>query len=74
MQDGTTAEWIFPLPVLHSFLSRVMTLEPGDVISTGTPAGIGYFRNPQVFLKAGDTVTLEIDGIGRLENPVVAAR
>ena len=74
MQDGTTAEWIFPLPVLLSFLSRIMTLEPGDVISTGTPAGIGYFRNPQVFLKAGDTVTLEIDGIGRLENPVIAAR
>ncbi len=73
MQDGTTADWIFSLPTMLSFLSRVMTLEPGDVVSTGTPAGIGYFRNPQVFLRAGDVVRLEIDGIGVLENPVVAA-
>ncbi len=72
MQDGTTADWIFSLPVLLSFLSRVMTLEPGDVVSTGTPAGTGYFRHPQVFLQAGDVVRLEIDGIGGLENPVVA--
>jgi 2-keto-4-pentenoate hydratase/2-oxohepta-3-ene-1,7-dioic acid hydratase in catechol pathway len=50
-----------------------MSLEPGDVIATGTPAGVGQFRKPQVFLKPGDTVTLEIDGIGQLENPVKAA-
>ena len=47
-----------------------MLLEQGDVVSTGTPAGVGYFRQPQVFLKPGDRVVLEIDGIGRLENPV----
>ncbi len=72
MQDGTTADWVFPLPDLLSRLSHVMTLEPGDVISTGTPAGVGVFRKPQVFLKPGDTVRLEIDGIGTLENPVIA--
>ena len=72
MQDGTTADWVFSLPDLLSRLSQVMTLEPGDVISTGTPAGVGVFRKPQVFLKAGDVVRLEIEGIGALENPVTA--
>ena len=70
MQDGTTRDWIFPLRKLLSGLSRVMTLEPGDVVSTGTPAGAGAFRKPQSFLKPGDTVTLEVQGIGQLENPV----
>jgi len=70
MQDGSTADWVFPLPKLLSFLSSVMTLEPGDVVSTGTPAGVGVFRKPQVFLKPGDVVRLEIEGIGVLENPV----
>ena len=70
MQDGSTADWVFPLPRLLSFLSSVMTLEPGDVVSTGTPAGVGVFRKPQVFLKSGDVVRLEIDGIGTLENSV----
>lgn len=72
MQDGTTADWVFPLPELLSRLSEIMTLEPGDVVSTGTPAGVGVFRKPQVFLKPGDVVRLEVDGIGVLENPVVA--
>jgi 2-keto-4-pentenoate hydratase/2-oxohepta-3-ene-1,7-dioic acid hydratase in catechol pathway len=72
MQDGTNAEWCFPLPRLLAWLSQAMTLEPGDLISTGTPAGIGWFRKPQVFLKPGDVVRLEIEGIGVLENPVVA--
>jgi 2,4-diketo-3-deoxy-L-fuconate hydrolase len=72
MQDGSTSEWLFSLPALLSFLSGVMTLEPGDVVSTGTPAGVGFFRNPQVFLKPGDQVILEIEGIGRLENPVTS--
>ena len=71
-QDGTTADWVFPLPDLLSRLSQVMTLEPGDVVSPGTPAGVGAFRKPQVFLKAGDVVRLEIEGIGSLENPVVS--
>jgi 2-keto-4-pentenoate hydratase/2-oxohepta-3-ene-1,7-dioic acid hydratase in catechol pathway len=72
MQDGTTADWVFPLPILLSRLSQVMTLEPGDIVSTGTPAGVGVFRKPPVFLKPGDLVRLEIEGIGVLENPVVA--
>jgi 2,4-didehydro-3-deoxy-L-rhamnonate hydrolase len=72
MQDGSTSDWVFPLPALLSFLSGRMTLEPGDVVSTGTPAGVGVFRKPQVFLKAGDVVRLEIEGIGALENPVAA--
>jgi 2,4-diketo-3-deoxy-L-fuconate hydrolase len=71
MQDGTTADWFTPLPELLAFLSSVMSLEPGDVISTGTPAGIGYFRQPQVFLQPGDRVAVEVAGIGRLENPVI---
>jgi len=50
-----------------------MTLEPGDLMSTGTPGGVGYFCRPQVFLKPGDVCRLEIEGIGMLENPVVAA-
>ncbi len=72
VQDGTTADWLFPLPRLLSFLSHVMTLEPGDVVSTGTPAGVGLFRKPPVFLKPGDTVEVEAEGIGVLRNPVVA--
>jgi 2-keto-4-pentenoate hydratase/2-oxohepta-3-ene-1,7-dioic acid hydratase in catechol pathway len=71
-QDGSTRDWLFPLPRLLSFLSQVMTLEPGDLVSTGTPAGVGAFRQPPVFLKPGDVVTLEAEGIGRLENPVIA--
>jgi 2,4-diketo-3-deoxy-L-fuconate hydrolase len=74
MQDRTNADWCFPLPRLLEWLSSAMTLEPGDIVSTGTPAGIGWFRNPQVFLKPGDVCRLEIEGIGILENPVVAER
>jgi 2,4-diketo-3-deoxy-L-fuconate hydrolase len=72
MQDGSTQDWLFPLPKLLSALSQVMTLEPGDVVTTGTPAGVGVFRKPPVFLKPGDQVVLEIEKIGRLENRVVA--
>ena len=72
VQDGSTLEWVFPLPFLLSFLSQVMTLEPGDVVSTGTPAGVGLFRDPQVFMRPGDRVRLEIEGIGSLENPVIS--
>ncbi len=74
MQDGTNAEWCFPLPRLLAWLSQAMTLDPGDLVSTGTPAGIGWFRNPKVFLRPGDLVQLEIERIGILENPVVAAQ
>jgi 2,4-didehydro-3-deoxy-L-rhamnonate hydrolase len=73
VQDGSNEDWVFRLPQLLSSLSAVMTLEPGDVVSTGTPRGVGFFRSPQLFLKHGDTVTLEISGIGRLQNPVVRA-
>lgn len=72
MQDGTNAEWCFPLPRLLAWFAMGLTLNPGDVVSTGTPAGIGYFRNPQVFLQPGDKCRLEIEGIGALENPVAA--
>jgi 2,4-didehydro-3-deoxy-L-rhamnonate hydrolase len=70
MQDGSTADWVFSLPKLLSYLSQVMTLEPGDIVSTGTPAGVGLFRNPPRFLQPGDQVRLEADGIGHLENPI----
>jgi 2-keto-4-pentenoate hydratase/2-oxohepta-3-ene-1,7-dioic acid hydratase in catechol pathway len=69
-QDETAAGMIFGIPELLARLSAAMTLEPGDVVSTGTPAGVGVFRQPPIFLQPGDIVTLEIDGIGRLENPV----
>jgi 2,4-didehydro-3-deoxy-L-rhamnonate hydrolase len=69
-QDETVAGMIFGIPELLARLSAAMTLEPGDVVSTGTPAGVGVFRQPPVFLQPGDVVTLDIDGIGRLENPV----
>jgi 2-keto-4-pentenoate hydratase/2-oxohepta-3-ene-1,7-dioic acid hydratase in catechol pathway len=72
-QDETAGDMIFGVAEVLAHLSRFMTLEPGDVVSTGTPAGVGAFRQPPVFLQPGDTVTLEIESIGRLENPVAAA-
>ncbi|HET9346230.1 MAG TPA: fumarylacetoacetate hydrolase family protein [Candidatus Limnocylindrales bacterium] len=71
MQDGTTADMIFGIPELIAFITRQITLEPGDVIATGTPAGVGVFRDPPVFLEPGDRVRCEIEGIGSVENPVV---
>lgn len=70
MQDGSTREWIFKLPQLLGYLLRYMPLEPGDLVSTGTPAGVGFFRKPPVFMQPGDVVVVEAEGIGRLENPV----
>lgn len=72
MQNGSTANMIFPVAHLIHHLSRIITLYPGDVISTGTPAGVGTFRQPPVYLKPGDRVSVEVEGIGRLSNPVVA--
>jgi 2-keto-4-pentenoate hydratase/2-oxohepta-3-ene-1,7-dioic acid hydratase in catechol pathway len=72
LQDSSTSDWLFPLFYLLSFLSHVMTLEPGDIVTTGSPPGVGMFRDPQVFLKPGDLVRLEAEGIGTLENPVVS--
>jgi 2-keto-4-pentenoate hydratase/2-oxohepta-3-ene-1,7-dioic acid hydratase in catechol pathway len=73
LQDSNTDKMIFGVRHLISFISRGITLEPGDVISTGTPHGVGFARKPPVFLKAGDEVVVEIDGVGRLLNPVTAA-
>ena len=70
MQDGNTAEMIFDVPTLIEVLSEVMTLEPGDVIATGTPAGVGYARKPPLFLKDGDVCEITIGGIGTLSNPI----
>jgi len=71
MQDGNTSDWLFPLPRLIAFLSQVMTLEPGDLVSTGTPAGVGFFQKPQVFMKAGDVIEIEGEGIGVLRNTII---
>lgn len=71
-QNGNTRDLIFSVPFLVAFASTVFTLEPGDLILTGTPPGVGYARDPKVSLRAGDTVEVEIEGIGVLSNPVVA--
>ena len=71
LQDWNTSDMIFDVPTLIEFLSASMILNPGTVILTGTPHGVGFARTPPVFLKAGDTVSIEIEGIGRLTNPVV---
>lgn len=70
MQDSTTAEMIFGVAEIVSFLSRACTLEPGDLILTGTPWGVGGFRDPPVFLQPGDTVEVEVEGVGVLANDV----
>ncbi len=70
MQDSTTAEMIFGVAEIVSFLSRACTLEPGDLILTGTPWGVGGFRDPPIFLKPGDTVEIEVEGVGVLANDV----
>jgi 2-keto-4-pentenoate hydratase/2-oxohepta-3-ene-1,7-dioic acid hydratase in catechol pathway len=72
MQDGNTRQMIFPVAALISILSSFMTLEPGDIISTGTPSGVGHGRKPPVYLRDGDVVEAEIPGIGVLSNPVRA--
>jgi 2-keto-4-pentenoate hydratase/2-oxohepta-3-ene-1,7-dioic acid hydratase in catechol pathway len=74
MQDWNTSDMVFDVPALIEFLSGSKTLLPGTVILTGTPHGVGYARKPPVFLKPGDTVTIEIEGIGSLTNPVVEER
>jgi 2-keto-4-pentenoate hydratase/2-oxohepta-3-ene-1,7-dioic acid hydratase in catechol pathway len=72
LQDANTSLMVFGVAEAIAFLTRVMTLEPGDIIATGTPAGVGMARNPQVWLHDGDTVEVEIDEIGTLSNPVSA--
>jgi 2-keto-4-pentenoate hydratase/2-oxohepta-3-ene-1,7-dioic acid hydratase in catechol pathway len=72
VQDGNTDQMIFSVAATISFISENITLEPGDVIATGTPAGVGYKRNPPSFLRAGDMVEVEISRVGRIANPVIA--
>jgi len=68
LQDSSTAELIFNIPTLIEFASRAFTLLPGDIIITGTPDGVGFFRDPKIFLKPGDVMIIEVEGIGRLTN------
>lgn len=70
LQDSSTSELIFRIPELIQFLSRSITLEPGDIIATGTPPGVGFARKPPVFMKDGDIAEVEIEGLGVLSNPV----
>ena len=73
MQDSTTANMIFGVAEIVAFVSQAITLEAGDLIITGTPAGVGAFREPPVWLQPGDEITIEIDGVGRITNPVAVA-
>ena len=73
MQDSSTANQIFGVAEVISFVTQAITLEPGDLIITGTPAGVGAFRKPPVWLQPGDEITIEIDGVGRVTNPVTTA-
>jgi 2-keto-4-pentenoate hydratase/2-oxohepta-3-ene-1,7-dioic acid hydratase in catechol pathway len=73
MQDGNTADMIFSVARTIAIVSEAMTLEPGDVIITGTPSGVGYARKPPVFMRAGDVCEVEIEGVGTLQNPIADA-
>lgn len=73
MQDSNTSNLIFKIPYLISYLSQSITWEPGDLISTGTPPGVGVFRKPPVFLKDGDTVSVTVEKLGALTNPVAGS-
>jgi len=73
MQSANTNDLVFPLPELISFFSKWYQFRPGDVITTGSPSGVGFARDPKVFMKAGDVVKIHIDGVGTLSNPIAAA-
>jgi 2-keto-4-pentenoate hydratase/2-oxohepta-3-ene-1,7-dioic acid hydratase in catechol pathway len=73
LQDSSTAQMVFGVAAVIAHVTRAITLEPGDLIATGTPAGVGAFRDPPVFLQPGDEVTIEIERLGALTNPVRAA-
>ena len=72
LQDSNTSQMIYRIPALIEYLSGIVALQVGDVISTGTPAGVGMGRTPQRWLKVGDEMVITIEGIGELRNPVVA--
>jgi 2-keto-4-pentenoate hydratase/2-oxohepta-3-ene-1,7-dioic acid hydratase in catechol pathway len=74
MQDSSTAQMIFSVAEIIAYVSQIITLEPGDLIATGTPAGVGVFRDPKVLLTDGDEVSVEIEGVGTLTNPVQKER
>ncbi|HSO28601.1 MAG TPA: fumarylacetoacetate hydrolase family protein [Candidatus Sulfomarinibacteraceae bacterium] len=71
MQDATTADMMWRVPEVIEYICRQITLEPGDIIATGTPSGVGVYRDPPVFLAPGDRVRCQVDGIGTVENPVI---
>ncbi len=71
VQHASTANMIFSVATAIAFLSSLMTLEPGDIIATGTPSGVGFKRTPPLFLQDGDVVEVEIERIGRIRNPVM---
>lgn len=71
MQESNTSQLIFSIPALLAYITQVFTVEPGDLLFTGTPSGVGFARTPPLFLKAGDVVEVEIQGLGTLRNPVV---
>jgi 2-keto-4-pentenoate hydratase/2-oxohepta-3-ene-1,7-dioic acid hydratase in catechol pathway len=70
MQDSNTSQMIFRVEDVLAYITQVFTIEPGDLIFTGTPPGVGFARKPPVFLKSGDVVEVEVEGIGILRNPV----
>ncbi len=72
MQESSTSNMVFGDADLIAYITQTITLEPGDLIATGTPAGVGAFRKPPVFMQAGDEITIEIEGLGALTNPVTA--
>src|SRR5437868_358302 len=72
MQDSNTSNMVFGVAEIVAFISQAITLEPGDLIITGTPAGVGAFRQPPVWMKPGDEITIEIDGVGSITNPLVS--
>ena len=73
LQDSNTRQMIFSVAEVIAFISQAITLEPGDLILTGTPAGVGFARKPPIYLRPGDEITIEIDGVGALTNPVRSA-
>lgn len=72
LQNGNTSDLIFDIPTIINYISGFTPLSPGDVISTGTPEGVGFVRKPPIFLRPGDVVEIEVEGIGTLSNPVIA--
>ena len=72
LQNSNTSDMIFPVARTIAIVSEIMTLEPGDMIAFGTPPGVGHARTPQVWMKAGDVVEVEIEGIGICRNPIIA--